>query len=295
VIRLTIPSIDEDDLRAVREALATGYLIQGARVSAFEATVAKLVRARYGVAVSNCTCALHLGLSSLDVKPGDICILPAYSWVATANAVQLCGARPEFVDIEPRTFNIDVNRVADTLARLMKDKTTAGKVRAVLPVHTFGQMAAMPEISRLCKEWNLAVIEDAACALGATFASKHPGENSLMACFSFHPRKAITTGEGGMITTNNDKIARKLRALRNHGADPESMEPDFVLPGHNYRMTEFQAALGSSQMNKLDRIISARRQAAARYDVLLEGTELEKPMVLPESKHVFQSYVVLPK
>src|SRR5205807_2642377 len=119
VIRLTIPSIDEDDLRAVREALATGYLIQGARVSEFEASVAKLVRARYAIAVSNCTCALHLSLLSLDVKPGDICVLPAYSWVATANAVQLCGARPEFVDIDPRTFNIDVNKLADTLTRLM--------------------------------------------------------------------------------------------------------------------------------------------------------------------------------
>ncbi|MEO7684589.1 MAG: DegT/DnrJ/EryC1/StrS family aminotransferase [Gemmatimonadaceae bacterium] len=293
MIRLTIPSIEEDDLQAVRDALASGSLVQGPRVKAFEKIVAERVGATHAVAVSNCTCALHLALAALDVGPGDLCVVTAYSWITTANVIELCGARPVFVDIDPKTFNIDLNQLERVLGRLMSSADTASRVKAVLPVHAFGQVAEMHRLSELCGRWNVRVVEDAACALGATLNGRQAGSWGAMACFSFHPRKAITTGEGGMVTTNDDALARRVRALRNHGQDPEAAQPDFVMPGYNYRLTEFQAALGLTQMSKLARIVDARQRAAARYDELLEGTGLEKPSVMPGAGHVYQSYVTL--
>ena len=293
MIRLTIPSIEEDDLEAVREAVASGLLIQGPRVKAFEEVVADLVGARHGIAVSNCTCALQLALAALDVGPGDLCVVTAYSWITTANVIELCGARPVFVDIDPCTFNIDLNQLENVLSGLMSSAETAARVKAVLPVHTFGQVAEMQKLSELCGRWNVPVVEDAACALGATLGGRQAGSWGTMSCFSFHPRKAVTTGEGGMVTTDDDAFARRIRALRNHGQDPEAAHADFVMPGYNYRLTEFQAAMGLTQMSKLERILDARRRAAQRYDELLDGTELVKPFVAPGSGHVYQSYVAL--
>lgn len=293
MIRLTIPSIEDDDLEAVRDAVASGMLIQGPRVAAFEEVVANLVGARHAIAVSNCTCALHLALAALDVGPGDICVVTAYSWIATANVIELCGARPVFVDVDPCTFNIDLNHLERILGELKANAETAGHVKAVLPVHTFGQVAEMQKLGALCARWDVPVLEDAACALGATLNGQQAGSWGAMSCFSFHPRKAVTTGEGGMVTTNDDALARRVRALRNHGQDPDSKQVDFVMPGYNYRLTEFQGALGSTQMAKLSRIVRARREAAARYDVLLAGTALDKPFVMPGAGHVYQSYVAL--
>lgn len=293
MIRLTIPTIEEDDLQAVCEALASGYLVQGPRVAAFEQAVADYVGVQHAVAVSNCTAALHLSLLALDTQPGDLVIVTAYSFIATANVIELCGAQPVFVDIQPDTFNMDPNRLEDVLKRLMSVRETARRVKAILPVHTFGQMADMPAILELANRYELPVIEDAACALGATLHGRQAGTWGVMGCFSFHPRKAITTGEGGMVVTNDAGLARRLRALRNHGQDPESSLPDFIMPGFNYRMTEFQAALGLTQMAKLDRIIAARRRLAKHYDDLLKDTPLQIPVVAPGSQPVYQSYVVL--
>lgn len=292
MIRLAAPSIEEDDLQAVREALVSGYLVQGARVEAFEQKLASYVGTEHAVAVSNCTAALHLGLLALDVRPGDIVLVTAYSWVATANVVELCGAQPVFVDIQSDTFNLNPNCLETALNRLMAVSETARRVKVVLPVHTFGQMADMPAILELASRYDLPVIEDAACALGAKLHGRQAGTWGVMGCFSFHPRKAITTGEGGIITTNDAGLARRLRALRNHGQDPDAPAPDFVLPGFNYRMTEFQAALGLTQMSKLDRIIAARRLLAVHYDELLQGTPLQAPTVAAGSQPVYQSYVV---
>ncbi|MBI4474330.1 MAG: DegT/DnrJ/EryC1/StrS family aminotransferase [Acidobacteria bacterium] len=293
MIRLTIPTIEKDDLEAVRLAVASGFLVQGPRVAAFEKAVAECVGVKHAVAVGNCTCALQLALLVLGVGPGDICLVTAYSWVATANVIELCGARPVFVDVNPDTYNLDLGRLEEMLCQLMSDDATAGRIKAVLPVHAFGQMADMHGINALCARWNLSVIEDAACALGATLHTRQAGTWSILGCFSFHPRKAITTGEGGMITTNDDTLARRLRALRNHGMDPEAGTPDFILPGYNYRMTEFQAALGSTQLSKLKRIVDARIRAAGRYNELLEGSPLRRPQILPGATHVYQSYVAL--
>lgn len=293
MIRLTIPSIEQDDLNAVQEAIASGYLIQGARVAAFERAVAEHIGVRHAVAVSNCTAALHLALLALDIRPGDIVVVAAYSWVATANVIELCGAQPVFVDVCPDTGNIDPAALTAALDRLMASPETARRVRAILPVHVFGRLADMPAICTIAARYGLPVIEDAACALGAALEGRQAGAWGTIGCFSFHPRKAITTGEGGMVVTDDPALARTLRALRNHGQDPEAATPDFIMPGFNYRLTEFQAAFGLAQMSKLARIIAARRRLAAAYDALLSATAVQPPPVGPEGAHVYQSYVAL--
>jgi dTDP-4-amino-4,6-dideoxygalactose transaminase len=293
MIRLTVPSIEEDDLAAVREVVQSGLLVQGPRVAAFEEAIANLVGTRYAVAVANCTAALQMALLALDISRGDIVVTTTYSWPATSNVIELCGAEPAFVDIRPDTFNIDPSALDTTLKQLMSTQSTARRVKAVLPVHAFGQVADMPDILEIAGRYGLPVVEDAACALGATLHGRQAGSWGMMGCFSFHPRKAITTGEGGAITTNDATLVRRLRALRNHGQDPDASSPDFVMPGFNNRMTEFQGALGSTQMSKLDRVVDARRRAASRYDALLRGSTLKTPHVAPGSRHVYQSYVTL--
>ncbi len=293
MIRLARPAIGEEDLEAVREVLASGFLVQGAHVAAFEESVAQYVGVEHAIAVSSGTAALHLALLSLGVQSGDLVVVTAYSFVATANVIELCGARPVFVDIDGDTFNLDPECLERVLAQLMKKKETAGCVKAVLPVHTFGQLADMPAILEIASRHEIPVVEDAACALGATLDERQAGTLGVLGCFSFHPRKAITTGEGGMVVTDDAGLARLLRALRNHGQDPDAAAPDFILPGLNYRMTEFQAALGLTQMAKLDYIIAARRRLAARYDELLQDMSLQAPVVAPGSHPVHQSYVVL--
>lgn len=293
MIRVTVPSIDEDDLRAVREVLISGYLVQGTHVAAFEQAVAEYVGCRYAIAVSSGTAALHLALRALGVGPGDMVIVPAYSFVATANVVELCGAQPVFTDIQPDTFNVDPSRLEETVRQLFAKVDTARRVKAILPVHNFGQMADMPAIMKLAEDNGLPVIEDAACALGARLHGHQAGTLGVAGCFSFHPRKAITTGEGGIITTKEHGMTRRLRALRNHGQDPDADSPDFILPGFNYRMTEIQGVLGATQMSKLDRIIAARRRLAARYDALLAETPLQTPIISQGAEPVYQSYVVL--
>jgi perosamine synthetase len=285
MIRLTIPSIEEDDLQAVREAVASGMLVQGARVAAFEKAVAEYVGCRQAVAVSNCTAALHLSLLALGVGPGDSVAVTTYSWPATANVIELCGAKPVFVDIQPDTFNMDPARLETALSK--------NRVKAILPVHTFGQMADMAAIMKMADRHGIPVIEDAACALGATLDSRNAGTWGRIGCFSFHPRKAITTGEGGMIVTNDAGIARTCRILRNHGQDPDAPAPDFVAAGYNLRITEFQAAFGITQMNKLERVIEARRKRAEVYFHLLTDTPLTPPDTLKGARHVYQSYVAL--
>jgi len=293
MIRLTVPSIDESDLQIVREVMESGYLVQGTYVQKFEETIAKYVDSNYAVAVSNCTAALQLSLLATDLQPDDIVIVTAYSYPATANVIELVGGRPVFVDIDPDTFNMDPNCLADMLKKIFSIRENAKKVKVILPVHTFGQMADMPAILEISDRYNVAVVEDAACALGAAIGRKSAGVWGTIGCFSFHPRKAITTGEGGMVVTSNSNLVNRIRALRNHGLDPESPSPDFIMAGFNYRMTEFQAGLGLAQMAKLDRIISKRRQLADYYSEAFRDTVITPPISIPNFQHVFQSYVVL--
>lgn len=288
MIRLTIPSIDEEDIRAVNEVLRSGFLVQGAKVAEFEEKIRAYTGSKYAMATSNCTTSLYLSLKALGVGKGDYVIVSPYSWAASANVIELSGARSIFADIEEDSFNISPAKIEEILS----DPDKAAKTKAIIPVHAFGSMADMPAIMKIADNYNIPVVEDAACALGATISGKQAGTFGKTGCFSFHPRKAITTGEGGIVVTEDIEIANKIKALRNHGIDPETPS-EFIMPGYNFRMTEFQAAFGSSQMKKLDRIIKARQKAADNYKKLFAGTKIIAPSAKHEYGHVYQSFVVL--
>lgn len=283
MIPLAAPLIEADDLDAVSAALSSGMLVQGPRVAAFESALSDVTHTRYVVAVSSGTAALHLAMMALDIGPGSRVAVPAYSWPATANVVAACGAHPVFVDIESQTWAMSPEHLARIVAEAPVD--------VILPVHAFGQVGPMSEL--VAAAGNADMVEDAACALAAARDGRRAGSFGRLGCFSFHPRKAITTCEGGAVATSDEGIVRRLRALRNHGQDPESDTPDFVLPGLNYRLTEVQAALGCSQLGKLDRILADRRQRAATYDMLLSGSDVLAPEVAMGGEPVYQSYVVL--
>ena len=283
MIKLAAPLIEQDDLDAVRDVLSSGMLVQGAHAARFEAALAEYVGVSHAIVVSSGTAALHLALLSVGVRPGDCVAVPAFSWPATANVVALSGARPVFVDIDPVTFNMDPSDLAKVMAE--------NRVRAVLPVHAFGGMAPMAELLEVAA--GVPVIEDAACALGAGVADRAAGSWGVAACFSFHPRKLITTGEGGAVVTDDEEVARAVRSLRNHGLSSTAQVPDFVRPGFNLRLTDFQAALGCTQLAKLDRILAGRRIQADLYGELLHGTNLQPPGRLDGSQHTYQSYVCI--
>jgi dTDP-4-amino-4,6-dideoxygalactose transaminase len=286
MIRLAAPDLDEHDLAAVADVLRTGLLVQGQQVEAFEHRIEELTGAAHAVAVSSCTAALHLGLLAMRVAPGDRVAVAAYSWPASANVIALCGAAPVFVDIDARTFNMDPG----ALDRALRG---ASRVKAIMPVHAFGGMAGMAEIKAIAVRYAVPIIEDAACALGAALNGRPAGTWGDLGCYSFHPRKLVTTGEGGVIITESPEIAARVRTLRNHGQAPDAPRPDFILPGFNYRLTEFQAALGRTQLSKLHRLIAARRRLAGQYDESLDGSGVLSPISIEPSAHTYQSYVVL--
>ncbi len=291
--------IDEKDVAAIQEPLLSGWLVQGPRVAEFEAAVAGYCAVEYAIAATSCTTALHLSLVAAGVGPGDEVIVPAFTYVATANAVEHTGARPIFIDIDPLTYNISIEYLRKYLAQCEAMGNQLPK--AIIPVHLFGLCADMPNLMQTCRNYSMAIIEDAACALGAGVYGKAPGAFGVAACFSFHPRKVITTGEGGMIITNDENLARQLRILRDHGAEVSDLSrhktgmgelPEFNTLGFNYRMTDFQGALGVSQMEKLPQILSARRLLAERYAQLLEEVAWLKTPICPEGfSHTYQSYV----
>lgn len=284
MIPLARPNITDEDIQAVSEVLRSGHLVQGQKVRQFEKSVSSYVGTKYAVAVSSGTAALHLALLSLDLREGDIVLIPAYSFPATANAVILAGGNPKFIDIDPDTFNLDVN----TLNTVLMNSGFRRRVKAIMPVHCFGLMADMDRICSIASRWGIAVIEDAACALGASLDGQKAGSWGLASCFSFHPLKIITTGEGGMITTNDQNIVSLVRAWRDHGRE----FGDFSFAGYNYRMTEFQAALGLSQMGRLVDIIAKRRNIASMYESLFVGTCVDTPKRQPGYGPTYQSYVV---
>lgn len=286
MIRLARPDIDDDDVAAVSAVLRTGFLVQGPAVAEFEGQVAARSGATHGVAVANCTAALHLALRALDVGPGDRVAVATYSWPATANVIALCGAEPLFVDITRDTWTMDPQRLKAALA-------SHRGVKAVFPVHTFGGMADMPAIAALAAEHGATIVEDAACALGARLGGRSAGGSGRIGCFSFHPRKSVTTGEGGVLVTDDGAIADRCRALRNHGLDPTATAPDFIMPGYNLRLTEMQGALGVSQLGKLDRLLAHRVEVARWYGEVLASLGVTLPSLLAPGSHVYQSYVIL--
>ncbi len=259
-------SIDEDDISAVIDVLKSEYLTTGPSIAEFERTVADYVGAKYAVAVSNGTAALHLACLAAGFKEGDEVITTPITFVASANCVLYCGATPVFADINPATYNIDPKDVR----RKVTDRT-----KAIIAVHFTGQPCEMKELYEIAKEHNLLIIEDAAHALGADYEGKKIGSISDMTTFSFHPVKHVTTGEGGMITTNSKELYDRLLLYRSHGItrDPSCMISNHgpwyyqqIELGFNYRMTDFQAALGISQMKKLDTFIRRRKEIVNRYN-----------------------------
>jgi perosamine synthetase len=263
------PWLGAEEAEAAAAAVASGWVAQGPRVAEFEDAFAAAIQARQAVAVSSCTTALHLALVVTGVGPGDEVIVPSLSFIATANAVRYVGATPVFADVDPVTQNLT--------AVTVESRITV-RTRAVILVDQGGIPADLDSVRSLAEPRGIPVIEDAACAAGSAYRGRPAGSGADIAAFSFHPRKLLTTGEGGMITTSNDQLAARLRRLREHGMDTsatqrhQSRQPiieQYVETGFNYRMTDVQAAIGLVQLGKLDRMVTRRRELAARYQRLL--------------------------
>ena len=283
------PEYDDAEARAIAAVLASRWVSQGPKVAEFEAAFAQLVGARHAVATSSCTTALHLALIIAGVQPGDEVIVPSYTFVATANAVLYVQGIPIFAEIEPDTWNLDP---ADVMRRVTP------RTKAIIVVHQFGLPARL-EYEALAAR-GIDVIEDAACVAGGTYRGRPVGSSGYPACWSFHPRKTISTGEGGMLTTDADAIAERARQLRSFAANISDRArheargivfEEYHELGYNYRMTDLQAAIGIEQLAKLDRLLAARARVAERYDrafASLPGIEL--PARPPYASHTYQTY-----
>lgn len=292
-IAISLPSTGEEEWNAVREPLMTGWLTQGPKVAAFEKAFAERHQVKHALATTSCTTGLHLILAAMGIGPGDDVLVPAFTWVATANVVLYCGATPVFVDVDPITNNIDPRDVA---------RRITSKTKALIIVHLFGLCADMDAL-RAVLPAGLPIIEDAACGAGASYNGIPVGGLGDAAAFSFHPRKSITTGEGGMVTTQNAELAATMDKLRNHGAEISEEQrhkgprpyllPEFNLLGFNYRMTDLQGAVGLVQLGKLDSFIAERQQWAEYYRERLADVAWLRMPVFPENgNHAWQAFVV---
>jgi perosamine synthetase len=293
MIQISEPSVGHEEWQAVGEPLQSGWLTQGAKVREFEEAFASHHGVDHAIAVTSCTTGLHLLLVAAGIGPGDEVIVPAFTWVATANAVKYVGATVVFADVDPSTNNLDLSKVT---------KLVTSRTRAVIAVHLFGLCVNIPLLRKILPP-DIQIFEDAACAAGAKWDGKPAGSLGEAGVFSFHPRKIITTGEGGMITTNNPELAERMRQLRNHGAQISEEErhlgpkpyilPDFNLLGFNYRMTDIQAAIGVVQLRKLEEFLQFRQEWATYYnDNLSELSWLQTPLTPLEARHSWQSYVL---
>ena len=291
-IQISLPSTGDQEWQAVREPLMSGWLTQGPKVAEFERNFKARHKVGHALATSNCTTGLHLILVALGVGPGDEVIVPAFTWVATANVVVYCGATPVFADVERTTNNID----ADDVRRKVTPRT-----KAVIAVHLFGLCADMDALRAAIPD-HIPIVEDAACAAGASYKGVDAGSLGIAAAFSFHPRKSITTGEGGMVTTNDERLAQTVDMLRNHGASISEEQrhrgprpyllPEFNLLGFNYRMTDLQGAVGVVQLSKLDQFIAERQKWAEYYRHHLGDIPWLRMPIFPNSgTHAWQAFV----
>lgn len=287
--------LTEAEVQSVLEPLRSGWLVQGPKVREFEQAWCTFTGAEHSIAVTSCTTALHLSLAALGFGPGDEAIVPAFTWISTANVVEHLGGTVVFADIDLASFNIDPTGLEELITP---------NTKAILPVHLFGLAADMEAINAIARRHGLWVVEDAACGFGATLNGHHVGTLGHTGCFSFHPRKAITTGEGGMITTNDAQLAERLRCLRDHGAAMSDLQrhmgpkpyllSDHPEAGYNQRMTDLQAALGVSQMHRADAIVVERRQLAANYEAAFADLHWLRLPVAPAGYcHGYQSYPCL--
>jgi perosamine synthetase len=298
MIPIARPVLEEAEAEAARQVVLSGWVTQGAQVAAFEQEFAARVGAPHACAVSSCTTALHLALLALKVGPGDEVITASHSFIATANSIRYCGATPVFVDIDPATYNIDPARVAEAITP---------RTRAMLAIHQMGMPCDLPALLAVARREGIALVEDAACAAGSEIRTDGQWEpigrpRGEIACFSFHPRKVITTGDGGMLTTANPQFDGDFRLWRQHGMSvpdtvrhdsPKVIFEEYSVVGYNYRMTDLQAAIGRKQIERLSNLVSRRRILAARYDDLLGNIEgLRLPVELEWARSNWQSYCV---
>lgn len=292
-IPIAIPALTDEEWQAAREPLLSGWLTQGPKVSQFEKEFLNLHDVNHALAVTSCTTGLHLALAAMGVGPGDEVIVPAFTWVATANVVLYCGATPVFCDVDIHTFNIKVEDIAAKITE---------RTKAIIPVHLFGLCADIDAIRSVIPP-HVKILEDAACAAGASYKGRMAGSLGDMAAFSFHPRKSITTGEGGMVTTNDKELHRLADIMRNHGAEISEearhnsskpyLLPDFKMLGFNYRMTDLQAAVGLIQLSKLHQFIEERQAWAEYYSERLRSIEWLRPQKVSKdiTQHAWQAYV----
>jgi perosamine synthetase len=293
-IPVIVPALGEEEARAAADAVRSGWVAQGPRVAEFERAFAAAAGAGHGVAVSSCTAALHLALVVLGVGPGDEVVVPSLSFIATANAVRYVGATPVFADVDLATGNVTPETI---------DAVRTARTKAVIAVHQGGVPADVDALRAACDGWPVALVEDAACAAGSTVRGRPASAGALLAAWSFHPRKVITTGEGGMLTTDDRELAARLRRLREHGMNVSAAErhasaqpvlESYLETGFNYRMTDIQAAVGLVQLRKLDALVARRRQLAARYHELLADLPGLSPVRDPAyGTSNFQSFWIL--
>jgi dTDP-4-amino-4,6-dideoxygalactose transaminase len=284
-MRLNIPFIDKRELEEIDKVLSSGYLTQGPKTAEFEQKVADYIGCQFAFAMSSCTTALHLALVVLDIKPGDEVLVADFTFPATANVVVQSGAVPVLVDINLDTFTMNVDD--------LRSKITS-RSKAIIAVDAFGCAADYDPIIRIATEYNLPVIEDAATAIGATYYGRFCGNLSVLGCFSFHPRKVITTGEGGMVTTNDSVLAEKIRLLRSHGGVREGNWFRYEAAGYNYRLSDVHGAIGVAQMEKLPMLVQRKRELAASLSARLANVPGIRTPIEPQwGGHIYQSYVAL--
>ncbi len=292
-IPLTKPYITQEDFEWIKKPLTSGWLTQGKLTEEFEHLIANYTGAKEAIAVSSCTTALYLCLEACGVKEGDEVLLPSFTFVATANVIEHRKAIPVFCDINLDDFNISPEEIERKITK---------KTKAIICVHQFGMPADMDKICEIIKDKNITLIEDCACSLGSFYNGLHTGRFGLAGAFSFHPRKLITTGEGGMIITDDKEIADKLRIMRSQGAVTSDYVshlqnklslPDFVYAGYNFRITDIQAALGIAQFKKFEFILKERKRCAEIYSIELKNLPLRLPVEKEKRISNYQSYVVL--
>lgn len=292
-IPIAKPFLNHEEAQSAYETILSGWVTQGPKVQEFEEKFAAYVGSKYAVAVSSCTTALHLAMIVAGIGAGDEVICPSMSFIATANSIMYVGARPIFAEVDPETYNID-----PTHAESLITKNT----KAILIVHQIGMPADITAFQALARKHKLLLIEDAACAAGSSYFGKKIGSHSDLVCFSFHPRKVITTGDGGMITTSNKEYYERLKLLRQHGmtvndrvrhSSMKVIFEDYVEVGYNYRMTDIQAAVGIKQLEKLDWIVAERRKIAAKYNEAFKNIDCIRLPIEREGYFTnYQSYSV---